>query len=126
MQKHCGSTRAELIERNKKMWKDMAKVEQKPYEKITSYLNQSLVNDSDNKREINIARRAYDERHRRLVGQDGYEENQNELLIEAFQQENTYIQSKINTKEFSRDLGGALYEQISTDQLVYLQLIIVF
>lgn len=121
MQKHHGTSRAELIERNKKMWKDIAKVEQKPYEKITSYLNQSLVNDSDNQREINIVRRAYDERHRRLVGQDGYEDNQNELLIEAFQQENTYIQSKITTKEFSRDLGSALYEQISTDQLVYLQ-----
>lgn len=121
MQNHEGTTRAELIERNRKMWGEIAQVEQKPYQKITSYLNQSLVNNSSNSREINIVRRAYDERHRRLVGQDGYEDNQNELLIEAFQQENTYIQSKIATKEFSRELGSALYEQISTDQLVYLQ-----
>jgi len=110
-----------MIERNHKMWVKMGKFEEEPYEKIISYLNQSLINDSENNREISIARRAYDERHRRLVRNDTNEVNQNELLIEAFQQENTYIQNKINSKEFSTDLGGALYEQISTDQLVYLQ-----
>lgn len=118
-------TREELIARNKKMWKQMAIVEKEPYEKITSYLTQSLVNDSSNSREINIVRRAYDERHRRLMrnfnNQEDSDENQNELLIEAFQQENNYIQSKINSKEISAELGSALYEQISTDQLVYLQ-----
>ena len=72
-----------------------------------------------------MARRAYDERHRRLTRtfheNENFENDQNELLIEAFQQENTYIQSKIASKEFSPELGSALYEQISTDQLVYLQ-----
>jgi NhaP-type Na+/H+ and K+/H+ antiporters len=113
--------RQQLLDQNRKLWDKIAEVEKKPYAKITSYLNQSLVNDSANNREIGIARRAYDERHRRLVGRDHYENDQNELLIEAFQQENTYIQHLISTKEISRELGGALYEQISTDQLVYLQ-----
>lgn len=117
--------RQEMLKRNKEMWQQMAITEKKPYEKITSYLNQSLINDGKNNREISIVRRAYDERHRRLTSsfnsRDDFEADQNELLIEAFQQENTYIQSKIASKEFSSELGSALYEQISTDQLVYLQ-----
>ena len=125
MARHDSDNKAELIKRNKQMWSQMAITEKKPYEKIISYLNQSLVNDSANSREINLVRRAYDERHRRLTRNFAEQENfgtsQNELLIEAFQQENTYIQSKIASKEFSSELGGALYEQISTDQLVYLQ-----
>ncbi len=121
MRDHKEQTREQMIERNHKMWVKMGKFEEEPYEKIISYLNQSLINDSENNREISIARRAYDERHRRLARDESNEINQNELLIEAFQQENTYIQNKINSKEFSTDLGGALYEQISTDQLVYLQ-----
>jgi len=121
MKNHKDATREQAIERNHAMWIKMGVFEEKPYEKITSYLNQSLVNDSENSRTIGIARRAYDERHRRLSTADTDEVGQNELLIEAFQQENTYIQSKINSKEFSNDLGAALYEQISTDQLVYLQ-----
>ena len=121
MRAHKDQTREQMIERNHKMWIKMGVFEEKPYKKITSYLNQSLINDSENNRAISLVRRAYDERHRRLSKADIDENNQNELLIEAFQQENTYIQSKINSKEFTTELGGALYEQISTDQLVYLQ-----
>lgn len=125
MKHQQADNRAEMIARNKKMWRQMAVTEQKPYKKVISYLNQSLVNDTEKSREINLARRAYDERHRRLTRtfheNENFENDQNELLIEAFQQENTYIQSKIASKEFSPELGSALYEQISTDQLVYLQ-----
>jgi len=121
MRAHKDQTREQMIERNHKMWIKMGAFEEEPYKKITSYLNQSLINDSENNRTISLVRRAYDERHRRLSKTDIDEGNQNELLIEAFQQENSYIQGKINSKEFSTELGGALYEQISTDQLVYLQ-----
>lgn len=125
MKHQQSDNRAEMIAKNKKMWRQMAVTEQKPYEKVISYLNQSLINDSEKSREINLVRRSYDERHRRLTRtlneSENFENDQNELLIEAFQQENTYIQSKISSKEFSPELGSALYEQISTDQLVYLQ-----
>ncbi|MFC6176574.1 cation:proton antiporter [Companilactobacillus huachuanensis] len=125
MKHYQNDNRSEMIKRNRQMWQQMAVTEKKPFEKVTSYLNQSLINDSENSREINLVRRAYDERHRRLtssfVENYNFKDNQNELLIEAFQQENNYIQSKIATKEFSTELGSALYEQISTDQLVYLQ-----
>ncbi|GEO65335.1 Na+/H+ antiporter [Companilactobacillus nantensis] len=125
MKHQQADNRADMIAKNKKMWRQMAVTEKKPFEKVTSYLNQSLVNDKEKSREINLVRRAYDERHRRLTRtfneNENFENDQNELLIEAFQQENTYIQSKVATKEFSTELGSALYEQISTDQLVYLQ-----
>lgn len=125
MKRRDSHTREELIKDNRKMWQTMSVIEKTPYDKITSYLNQSLVNDGDNSREINIVRRAYDERHRRLnrsfENNDNDESLQNQMLVEAFQQENSYIQSKIISKEYSDELGGALYEQISTDQLVYLQ-----
>ncbi|CAJ1203516.1 Sodium, potassium, lithium and rubidium/H(+) antiporter [Companilactobacillus paralimentarius] len=125
MKHQQADNRADMIAKNKKMWRQMAVTEKKPFEKVTSYLNQSLVNDKEKSREINLVRRAYDERHRRLTRtfneNENFENDQNELLIEAFQQENTYIQSKVASKEFSTELGSALYEQISTDQLVYLQ-----
>ena len=126
MKHQQADNRSEMIQRNRQMWQQMAITEKKPMEKITSYLTQSLINDGKNNREINLVRRAYDERHRRLTrsfinNNENFQDEQNELLIEAFQQENNYIQSKIATKEFSPELGSALYEQISTDQLVYLQ-----
>lgn len=118
-------TREQMIQQNKDMWQQIAKTEQVPYEKIKAYLNRSLLNDKENSREINLVRRAYDERHRRLNSsfnqQSDFETSQNELLIKAFQQENNFVQSKVATNEFSSELGSALYEQISTDQLVYLQ-----
>lgn len=126
MKHHQADNRSDMIKRNRQMWQQMAITEKKPFERITSYLAQSLVNNHENSREINLVRRAYDERHRRLTrsfvnNNENFQDEQNELLIEAFQQENNYIQSKIATKEFSTELGSALYEQISTDQLVYLQ-----
>lgn len=118
-----GLTKDQLIARNKKMWLSMKDIEAKPYEEVIRYLNNNT--DDENLKEISVARRAYDERHRRLVNAGNTEENmldeQNEMLIEAFQQEYNFIQMKVSTKDYDRELGNALYEQISTDQLVYLQ-----
>lgn len=118
-----GLTKDQLIARNKKMWLSMKDIEAKPYEEVIGYLNNNT--DDENLKEISVARRAYDERHRRLVNAGNTEENmldeQNEMLIEAFQQEYNFIQMKVSTKDYDRELGNALYEQISTDQLVYLQ-----
>lgn len=121
MRNHKDTSRAQMIERNRQLWKNIAEVEKKPYARINDYLNKCLLNSDDNNREISIVRRAYDERHRRLMGQESFAEDQNEILIAAFQQEYNFIQSKIASKEFDQELGSALYEQISTDQLVYLQ-----
>jgi len=117
--KQSGITREQMVERNRQVWQQMRDVEREPYNAVVSYLNDQYTN--DNRQAIGIVRRAYDERHRRLSGTRDFQEAQNELLIEAFQLEYNYIQAQMATKKISHDLGNQLYEQISTDQLVYLQ-----
>ncbi|MFD1472905.1 cation:proton antiporter [Companilactobacillus mishanensis] len=115
-----GMSKEELIRRNRSMWTKMRSVEEIPYSNVIDYLNKNTT--EDNAKEVSVARRAYDERHRRLSGQgESMQDEQNELLIEAFQQEYNFIQNQVARKVFDRELGNALYEQISTDQLVYLQ-----
>lgn len=117
--KHSGMTREQLIERNRNMWRQMRAAEKKPYHAVVDYLN-SQYNDY-NHQAISIVRRSYDQRHQRLSGTRDLQEAQNELLIEAFQLEYNFIQTQLAAKQISHDLGNQLYEQISTDQLVYLQ-----
>ncbi|MFC6202125.1 Na+/H+ antiporter [Lactiplantibacillus nangangensis] len=117
--KHSGMTREQLIERNRNMWRQMRAAEKKPYHAVVDYLN-SQYNDC-NHQAISIVRRSYDQRHQRLSGTRDLQEAQNELLIEAFQLEYNFIQTQLAAKQISHDLGNQLYEQISTDQLVYLQ-----
>ncbi|VDH11515.1 CPA1 family monovalent cation:proton (H+) antiporter-1 [Lactiplantibacillus plantarum] len=114
-----GQSRTELMTRNRQMWQQMRQIEQKPYEAVLAYLADTIT--ADNQQAIGIVRRAYDERHRRLSGERDFQETQNELLIEAFQLEYNFIQTQLANKTFSSELGNQLYEQISTDQLVYLQ-----
>jgi len=114
-----GQTRGELIERNRQMWAQMRQIEQKPYDAVLQYLSDTIT--AENQQAIGIVRRAYDERHRRLSGERDMQETQNELLIEAFQLEYNFIQSQLANQTYNQELGNQLYEQISTDQLVYLQ-----
>jgi len=116
--KRNGMTREQLIERNRQMWQQMRTVEEKPYHAVVDYLNEQY--NDHNHQAISIVRRSYDQRHRRLSGNRDLQEAQNELLIEAFQLEYNFIQTQMATQKISHDLGNQLYEQISTDQLVYI------
>ena len=118
---HAGQSREQLMARNRQMWSQMREVEQKPYRAVLQYLNANST--PENQQAIGIVRRAYDERHRRLSGERDFQETQNELLIEAFQNEYNFIQGELSSQHYNRELGNQLYEQISTDQLVYLQAI---
>lgn len=113
------TSREDMLAQRQEFWSQFTDVEKELYLKITEFLNQNTTN--ENAREISIVRRAYDEKHRRLSGDNKYAEEQNELLIQAFQQEYNFIQSQTNQKVYSNALSNALYEQISTDQLVYVQ-----
>ncbi|WP_338209857.1 Na+/H+ antiporter [Lactiplantibacillus paraxiangfangensis] len=115
----AGETREQITARKLEMWTQLQTVEQQPYTAVRQFLTSHAT--PDNQQAIGIVRRAYDERHRRLSGNRDSQKNQNELLIEAFQLEYNFIQSQISTKKYSAELGNQLYEQISTDQLVYLQ-----
>ncbi|RRK10079.1 Na+/H+ antiporter [Lactiplantibacillus garii] len=114
-----GQTREQMMHRNRQLWGEMRSVEQKPYAAVIQFLNDHGT--TDNQQAIGIVRRAYDERHRRLSGERDFQEAQNELLIEAFQLEYNFIQSQTSRKQYDPELANQLYEQISTDQLVYLQ-----
>jgi CPA1 family monovalent cation:H+ antiporter len=107
------------MEINRQFWQKIAKIETEPYNKVVTYLSE-IYND-DNSREIGIARRAYDERHRRLNSNEQFVAEQNELLIQAFQQEYNFVYAQSTAKKINAALSNALYEQISTDQLVYTQ-----
>lgn len=43
------------------------------------------------------------------------------FFIDAFQSEHSYIQQQAAAGKFSSELANALNEQVSTDQLVYMQ-----
>ena len=43
------------------------------------------------------------------------------LFIEAFQLEHSYVQEQLAAGNLSQELANALNEQISTDELVYVQ-----
>ncbi|AKP68228.1 cation:proton antiporter [Companilactobacillus ginsenosidimutans] len=116
-----GTSREEMIKRNRQMWSNMQTIEKKPYSIVSNYLMKNP--DNYDTKEISIVSRAYDERHRRLSGSSGESiiEAQNELLIKAFQYEYNFIQAQVASKKYNSELGNELYEQISTDQLVYMQ-----
>lgn len=94
-------------------------IDKNTYPTVINYLNEQLQ--QTHTREIAIVRTAYDQRHRQLLGEQGFIDEQNKMLIAAFQQEYNYIQDQITNKQISRELGQALNEQVSTDRLVYLQ-----
>ncbi|WP_125769381.1 cation:proton antiporter [Companilactobacillus furfuricola] len=106
----------EIMTQRSQFWLKFSTFEQQLHLKITQFLNQA--SNGPNAAEVSVVSRAYDERHRRLTGNNKYVEEQNELLIQAFQQEYNFIQLQSNKKIYSNALSNALYEQISTDQLV--------
>ncbi|VDG18958.1 cation:proton antiporter [Lactiplantibacillus mudanjiangensis] len=114
-----GLDRKQLKARNREFWSQMRAIEQKPYQAIVTWLNDSYT--VDNHQAIGIVRRAYDQRHQRLSGTRDLQDAQNELLIQAFQLEYNFVQAQTAQQKYDRALSNALYEQISTDQLVYLQ-----
>lgn len=46
---------------------------------------------------------------------------QEELFINAFQNEYNFIQEQLGKKNISRELASLLYEQVSNDEWVYMQ-----
>lgn len=111
--------RDDLLKQNQQFWSKLAKVEATPYKLVIKYLSDNFS--TKYTQEMSIVRRTYDERHRRLNNSNEFAQEQDELLIQAFQQEYNYIQSQTAAKKYSNALSNALYEQISTDQLVYIQ-----
>ncbi|APX72435.1 sodium:proton antiporter [Companilactobacillus allii] len=112
------SSREDATERNYQ-WGRMRSIEAVPYKKVMLYLTSVMT--EKNEVEVELVRRSFDQRHRRLSGSRASQANQNELLVTVFQHEHNFVQSKVSSEEYSHELGNELYQQISTDQLVSFQ-----
>lgn len=94
------------------------KIEQDVYNNVIAFLTD--VSSIENQAEVNSVRNYYNARHRRFMSQETTDQ-QNELFIQAFQHEYTYIRQKRSAQELSPAMAEELYQQVSTDQMLYMQ-----
>lgn len=98
---------------------DIAKIEDQISPQIFAYLKKTLAD--DNHAEIHWIEGYYRERHRRFQNNERTNEIQEELFINAFQNEYNFIQNQLNKNMISRELASLLYEQVSNDEWIYMQ-----
>ncbi|AEV95702.1 cation:proton antiporter [Pediococcus claussenii] len=101
------------------MQNDLYKIEEQIAPVIFKHLK-DIVN-SRNSNTVGWLQRYYRERHRRFQNNVQNNEIQDELFINAFQQEYSYVQEQLSKGTISRELADVLYAQISNDELVYMQ-----
>ncbi|WP_251545707.1 cation:proton antiporter [Limosilactobacillus caecicola] len=88
--------------------------------RINKYLNE--VQTTQNAFEVAAVRRTYLNRYRFASRRDQLDADQmTSYFIDAFQSEHSYIQQQAAAGKMSSELANALNEQVSTDQLVYMQ-----
>ncbi|AMV63472.1 Na+/H+ antiporter [Pediococcus damnosus] len=98
----------------------LAQIEDETSQEIFKYLRSPKVN-KESKTDISIVQRYYRERQRRYQNNSDSNEIQEELFINAFQFEYNFVQNQLSENKITRELASALYEQISNDELVYMQ-----
>lgn len=98
----------------------LAQIENQTSQEIFKYLRSPKVN-KESKTDISIVQRYYRERQHRYQNNPDSNEIQEELFINAFQFEYNFVQNQLNENKITRELASALYEQISNDELVYMQ-----
>lgn len=88
--------------------------------KVNQYLQS--VETPENANEVALVRRAYlQQRELFSRGQELDGDTVNSLFIDAFQYEHSYVQERQAAGKLKPELANALNEQISTDELVYVQ-----
>lgn len=87
---------------------------------VNEYLHKAET--PENVNEIALVRRAYLQQQRLFTqGQELDGDTITSLFIDAFQYEHSYVQECLAAGKLSQALANALNEQISTDELVYIQ-----
>lgn len=88
--------------------------------RVYDYLDR--VQSADNIHEVALVRRSYLQRAR-ILSQDRLSDQDTiaAIFVEGFQLEHSYVQEKLAANKISQSLANALNEQISTDELVYVQ-----
>ncbi|KRL47411.1 NhaP-type Na+ H+ and K+ H+ antiporter [Levilactobacillus spicheri DSM 15429] len=100
------------------IWEAYRAMENQGYTDVMAYLTK--ISTVENQSEVNSVRNFYNVRHRRL---DRHKTNrhENELFIQAFQYEYTYVSQQRAAQTIPPALADELYQQISTDQMLYMQ-----
>lgn len=100
------------------IWDAFRTMEDQGYTDVMTYLQ--TIATVDNQTEVNAVRNFYNVRHRRL-NRHKTNQHENELFIQAFQYEYTYVAQRRASQEIPSALADELYQQISTDQMLYMQ-----
>lgn len=89
-------------------------------QQVFEYLDH--VQSADNIHEVALVRRSYLQRARILSRDQASDQDKiASIFVEGFQLEHSYVQEKLAANKISQSLANALNEQISTDELVYVQ-----
>lgn len=89
-------------------------------QRVFQYLDR--VQSADNLHEVAMVRRSYLQRMRILSRDQGGDQDKiAAIFVEGFQLEHSYVQEKLAANKIPQSLANALNEQISTDELVYVQ-----
>ncbi|MCH4163701.1 MAG: sodium:proton antiporter [Lentilactobacillus diolivorans] len=92
-------------------------IEDNTYQRVNDYLDK--IETPDNSAAVAFVKNGYNFRHMRIDDSDASNDRQNQLLIEAFQYEYSYVADALRNKTISREVSDQLNQSISTDQMVY-------
>ncbi|GAB5052626.1 cation:proton antiporter [Pediococcus ethanolidurans] len=109
-----------LMKKFKSKHDTLVEIEDRTTQQVFKYLKSPMVN-KESHTDISIVQRYYRERHRRYQNNSNSNEIQEELFIKAFQFEYNFVQNQLSENKLTRELATALYEQISNDELIYMQ-----
>ena len=114
--------RQDLHDQHQKMrqdvWDAYRDMEDRGFTDVMAYL--SSVTTVDNQNTVNAVRNFYNVRHRRM-SRHQTNQSQNDLFLQAFQYEYNYIHQRRTSKAIPDAVADELYQQISTDQMLYMQ-----
>ncbi|KRO17835.1 cation:proton antiporter [Lacticaseibacillus saniviri] len=94
----------------------IVQLEQIGYEAAMRWLKQQ-----ERTPEANVIASFYQQRHNRFVANDDLNAEENSLYVMAFQYEYQYVDTQLRAKQLSTEVANALREQISYDEMVYMQ-----
>ncbi|MFR0554678.1 hypothetical protein ACLUXD_08575 [Loigolactobacillus coryniformis subsp. coryniformis] len=111
--------RALTIDQLKQQRQRMVVVEEYGYNAVSTFLNQQTT--PQNYAAISLVRRAYNVHHRRFSNSETVNQTQTHLFIAAFQYEYDYVENQVRDQQIDHATASALREQISYDEIVYMQ-----
>ncbi|KRM04642.1 cation:proton antiporter [Lentilactobacillus farraginis] len=94
-------------------------LEETIYKQVNAYLDD--IETGENTTAVAFVRNGYNFRHARLDTNDNSDDLRNQLLIQAFQYEYSYVATAFKNQQISRSLSDQLNQSITTDQMFYME-----